>query len=122
MSLSSFWVSNLQVLRSLLLTFSSLAYSFLFFRQGQSSSVEMMALVGLCLLPVDNKAAYIEAIKAVHCYPERLEPWCVLLKASENKASSCNLDYSRILALTKAVSNLKNCTTNQPLITWIEQQ
>ena len=80
-----------------------------------------MALVGLCLLPVDNKAAYIEAIKAVHCYPERLEPWCVLLKASENKAS-CNLDYSRILALTKAVSNLKNCTTNQPLITWIEQQ
>ena len=100
---------------------SSLAYSFLFSRQGQSSSVEMMALVGLCLLPVDNKAAYIEAIKAVHCYPERLEPWCVLLKASENKASS-NLDYSRILALTKAVSNLKNCTTNQPLITWIEQQ
>ena len=80
----------------------------------QSSSVEMMSLVGLCLLPVDKKAAYKEAIKAVHCYPERLEPWCVLLKATNDDPS--------VLAQTKAVRNLDEKSSNKPLAEWIDTQ
>ena len=81
---------------------------------NSSNSVEMMSLVGLCLLPVDKKAAYKEAIKAVHCYPERLEPWCVLLKATNDDPS--------VLAQTKAVRNLDEKGSNKPLVEWIDTQ
>ena len=101
-------------------------------RSIHSNSVEMMSLVGLCLLPVDKKAAYKEAIKAVHCYPERLEPWCVLLKANEgcdgggvgeeiakvgNKETQ---QYQRVLAQAKAVMS-SHCS-NKPLMAWVDEQ
>ena len=93
-----------------------------------SNSVEMMSLVGLCLLPVDKKAAYKEAIKAVHCYPERLEPWCVLLKANEGcgdgevvaKLQGKEQQYQRVLAQAKAV--MSNHCSNKPLMAWVDQQ
>ena len=94
---------------------------------NSSNSVEMMSLVGLCLLPVDKKAAYKEAIKAVHCYPERLEPWCVLLKANEGGegakvegGGNKEQQYQRVLSQAKAV--MSNHCSNKPLMAWVDQQ
>jgi len=94
---------------------------------NSSNSVEMMSLVGLCLLPVDKKAAYKDAIKAVHCYPERLEPWCVLLKANEGGegakvegGGNKEQQYQRVLAQAKAV--MSNHCSNKPLMAWVDQQ
>lgn len=73
-----------------------------------SASLETMSLVGLCLLNVDKKLASKEAIKAIHCYPQNLEPWSVLLAACPAEA--------KIKRMVKAVA----CTSdNKSLIEWV---
>ena len=57
----------------------------------RDDSSSMMSLVGFCLLNGADKmsktykmavvAAKRAAIKAIHCYPQNLEPWSVLLAA-----------------------------------------
>ena len=77
--------------------------------RGDSSS--MMSLVGLCLVNGSEKEAKRAAIKAIHCYPQNLEPWSVLL--------STNAANQRILQNAKAVMNSEE--NKQDLQEWIKQ-
>ena len=72
-----------------------------------------MSLVGLLHTVMDKNLARKAAIKAIHCYPQNLEPWSVLLTAAlpEDQAK-------RALQNAQAVMPLSD---NQPLQQWLQQ-
>ena len=81
---------------------------------GSSSSMDMMSLVGLCLVDCDPSLAKKAAIKAIHCYPQNPEPWSVLLLLAGMEKDS-EQKKRRVLQNALAL-----CVSNQPLHTWIQ--
>jgi Tfp pilus assembly protein PilF len=83
-----------------------------------SSSVEMMSLVGLCLLNVDQKSARREAMKAVHSHPQFVETWSVLVASwspGDNHAQ-------KIVANAKIIAaNDSNSNSSLALQQWLVQ-
>ena len=74
----------------------------------RDDSSSMMSLVGFCLLNGADKmsktykmavvAAKRAAIKAIHCYPQNLEPWSVLLAAVD----------AEVVATTQGILNFQH--------------
>lgn len=81
----------------------------------RDDSSSMMSLVGLCLLNGPEQTMKAEAkraaIKAVHCYPQTLEAWAVLVAATD--------ENPRILQSAKAMAAFSK---NEPLIDWINNK
>ena len=78
----------------------------------ETSSMDMMSLVGLCLVDCDPALAKKAAIKAIHCYPQNPEPWSVLLAVEKDSEQK-----KRVLQNATAL-----CVSNQPLHTWIQSK
>lgn len=84
----------------------------MFFSDLQESSA-LMSLVGLCSLNGGNPSmAKRAALKAAHCYPQKLEPWSVLYAASEASESK-----ARVLATLKSLIQ-----PDSTLSDWVQSQ